>query len=114
MPRARTGAGAPLYDVLAGVGPGPVDEVNRAVAHRRAFDPEAGLDVLEELDAGVLAGTNRSYPAREETLLERAARAGERGAHRGGRTDQARERACTPAPSGGAEPDARVPAEVNP
>ena len=42
---------AALYDVLAGAAPGPVVEVNRAVAYGRAFGPESGLAVLEELDA---------------------------------------------------------------
>src|SRR3954453_5099041 len=41
---------AALYDVLAGAAPGPVVEVNRAVAHGRAFGPDAGLTVLDELD----------------------------------------------------------------
>ena len=43
-----------LYDVLAEAAPGPVVEVNRAVAHGRAFDAGAGLAVLEELDAAAL------------------------------------------------------------
>ena len=38
---------ATLYDVLAEAAPGPVVEVNRAVAHGRAFGPDAGLAVLE-------------------------------------------------------------------
>ena len=42
---------AMLYDVLAEAAPGPIVEVNRAVAHGRAFGPGAGLAVLEELDA---------------------------------------------------------------
>ena len=37
---------AALYDVLAEAAPGPVVEVNRAVAHGRAFGPDAGLAVL--------------------------------------------------------------------
>ena len=36
---------ATLYDVLADAAPGPVVEVNRAVAHGRAFGPDAGLAV---------------------------------------------------------------------
>jgi RNA polymerase sigma factor (sigma-70 family) len=46
-----------LYDVLAEVAPGPVVEVNRAVAHGRAFDPGAGLAVLEEIPPDALAGS---------------------------------------------------------
>src|SRR4029079_6650491 len=48
---------AALYDVLADAAPGPVVEVNRAVAHGRAFGPDAGLAVLAELDAGALGDT---------------------------------------------------------
>src|SRR5689334_21785467 len=38
---------ARLYDVLAEAAPGPVVEVNRAVAHGRAFGADAGLAVLD-------------------------------------------------------------------
>jgi predicted RNA polymerase sigma factor len=41
---------ARLYDVLAEAAPGPVVEVNRAVAHGRAFGPDAGLAVLEGVE----------------------------------------------------------------
>ncbi|WP_436499295.1 RNA polymerase sigma factor [Actinokineospora sp. HUAS TT18] len=48
---------AGLYDVLGQVAPNPVVEVNRAVAHGMAFGPEAGLAVLEPVEAGqALAG----------------------------------------------------------
>ena len=43
---------AALYDVLAQAAPGPVVEVNRAVAHGRAFGPDAGLAVLDAVDPG--------------------------------------------------------------
>jgi predicted RNA polymerase sigma factor len=46
-----------LYDVLAEVAPGPVVEVNRAVAHGRAFDAGAGLAVLDALPPDALAGS---------------------------------------------------------
>lgn len=62
---------AALYDVLADAAPGPVVEVNRAVAHGRAFGPDAGLAVLEELDAGVLADSPL-VPSVRGDLLERA------------------------------------------
>jgi len=62
---------AALYDVLAGAAPGPVVEVNRAVAHGRAFGPGAGLAVLEELDAGAL-GDSALVPSVRGDLLERA------------------------------------------
>ncbi|MDZ5661271.1 sigma-70 family RNA polymerase sigma factor [Nocardioides sp. S-58] len=45
---------AGLYDVLAGAAPGPVVEVNRAVAHGRAFGPDAGLAVLARVDTAAL------------------------------------------------------------
>ena len=61
---------ASLYDVLARVAPGPVVEVNRAVAHGRAFGPDAGLAVLEELDAAVL-GESPLLPSVRGDLLER-------------------------------------------
>ena len=62
---------AALYDVLAGVAPGPVVEVNRAVAHGRAFGPDAGLAVLARLDAAAL-GDSPLVPSVRGDLLERA------------------------------------------
>jgi RNA polymerase sigma factor (sigma-70 family) len=62
---------ARLYDVLAEAAPGPIVEVNRAVAHGRAFDPDAGLAVLEELDADQL-GDSPLVPSVRGDLLERA------------------------------------------
>jgi predicted RNA polymerase sigma factor len=62
---------AALYDVLAEAAPGPVVEVNRAVAYGRAFGPDAGLAVLEELDPGVL-GDSPLVPSVRGDLLERA------------------------------------------
>jgi predicted RNA polymerase sigma factor len=61
---------AVLYDVLAEAAPGPVVEVNRAVAHGRAFGPEAGLAVLE----GVDLGDSPLVPSVRGDLLERAGR----------------------------------------
>ena len=62
---------AALYDVLADAAPGPVVEVNRAVAHGRAFGPDAGLAVLEKVDARVL-GDSPLVPSVRGDLLERA------------------------------------------
>ena len=62
---------AMLYDVLAEAAPGAIVEVNRAVAHGRAFDPLAGLAVLEELDAHQL-GDSPLVPSVRGDLLERA------------------------------------------
>ena len=64
---------AKLYDVLAEAAPGPVVEVNRAVAYGRAFGPEAGLAVLAELPAGALTGSHL-LPSVRGDLLARAGR----------------------------------------
>ena len=62
---------AALYDALAEAAPGPVVEVNRAVAHGRAFGPEAGLAVLDRLEPGALDGSPLLESVRGD-LLERA------------------------------------------
>jgi RNA polymerase sigma factor (sigma-70 family) len=59
---------ASLYDVLAEVAPGPVVEVNRAVAHGRAFEPGAGLAVLEAMPADALAGSHLVPTVRGDLL----------------------------------------------
>jgi RNA polymerase sigma factor (sigma-70 family) len=64
---------ARLYDVLAQAAPGAVVEVNRAVAHGRAFDPDAGLAVLEQVDARQLGDYPLLAGVRGD-LLERAGR----------------------------------------
>ena len=67
---------ATLYDVLAKVAPGPIVEVNRAVAHGRAFGPDAGLAVLDKLPAGALAASHL-LPSVRADLLARAGRPAE-------------------------------------
>jgi RNA polymerase sigma factor (sigma-70 family) len=62
---------ARMYDLLAEAAPGAVVEVNRAVAHGRAFGPGAGLAVLEKLDAENL-GDSPLLPSVRGDLLERA------------------------------------------
>ncbi|HLN78035.1 MAG TPA: RNA polymerase sigma factor [Nocardioidaceae bacterium] len=64
---------AELYDVLGGLAPSPVVEVNRAVAHGRAFGPDAGLAVLEGFDHGALAQSHL-LPTVKGDLLARAGR----------------------------------------
>ncbi|WP_426241487.1 RNA polymerase sigma factor [Nocardioides sp. LHG3406-4] len=68
------------YDALAAAAPGPVVEVNRAVAHGRAFGPDAGLAVLDALTVSggstVLAGSHL-LPSVRGDLLERAGRRAE-------------------------------------
>jgi predicted RNA polymerase sigma factor len=86
---------AVLYDVLADAAPGPVVEVTRAVAHGRANGPDAGLAVLDEVDADVL-GDSPLVPSVRGDLLERAgshALAGEAFAAAAARTRNAGERA---------------------
>ncbi len=86
---------AALYDVLAQAAPGPVVEVNRAVAHGRAFGPDAGLAVLARLDAGAL-GDSPLLPSVRGDLLERAglsAQAGEAFSEAAARSSNASERA---------------------
>ncbi|HEV7173190.1 RNA polymerase sigma factor [Pedococcus sp.] len=86
---------AKLYDILAEAAPGPIVEVNRAVAHGRAFDPHAGLAILEELDATQL-GDSPLVPSVRGDLLERAglhAGAGESFAEAAARTRNEAERA---------------------
>ncbi len=61
------------YDVLAEAAPGPVVEVNRAVAHGRAFGPAAGLAILDVLPEGALAGSHL-LPSVRADLLARAGR----------------------------------------
>jgi RNA polymerase sigma factor (sigma-70 family) len=60
-----------LYDMLAEAAPGPVVEVNRAVAHGRAFGPDAGLAVLDRLTADAL-GDSALVPSVRGDLFERA------------------------------------------
>ena len=64
---------ARLYDVLAQAAPGPVVEVNRAVAHGRAFGADAGLAVLGGLAPDAL-GESPLIPSVRGDLLERAGR----------------------------------------
>jgi RNA polymerase sigma factor (sigma-70 family) len=70
---------AELYDVLADLTPGPVVEVNRAVAHGRAFGPQAGLAVLDALGDQALPGSPL-VPSVRGDLLARAGRRSEAGA----------------------------------
>jgi RNA polymerase sigma factor (sigma-70 family) len=62
---------AMLYDTLAHAAPGPVVEVNRAVAHGRAYGAGAGLAVLEAVHPESL-GNSPLLPSVRGDLLERA------------------------------------------
>ena len=61
------------YDALSAAAPGPVVEVNRAVAHGRAFGPDAGLAVLDALDPRALTGSHL-LPSVRGDLLDRSGR----------------------------------------
>jgi RNA polymerase sigma-70 factor (ECF subfamily) len=65
---------AGLYDLLRRVAPGPVVELNRAVAVAMVSGPEAGLALVETIDG--LDGYHLLHATRAE-LLSRAGRAGE-------------------------------------
>jgi len=65
---------ADLYDVLALAAPGPVVEVNRAVAHGRAYGAEEGLAVLDALGPDPLPRSPLPHAVRGD-LLERLGRA---------------------------------------
>jgi predicted RNA polymerase sigma factor len=60
-----------LYDVLDRLAPTPVTALNRAVALGEVRGPRAGLDVVADLEQGVLAGNHRLLAVRAH-LLERA------------------------------------------
>lgn len=68
---------ARLYDVLAYVAPGPVVEVNRAVAYGRAHGPEAGLVVLDAVAGDPALARSPGPLAVRGDLLERAGRTDE-------------------------------------
>ena len=79
--RARTAGGHRLGRIAAplrrprATAPGAVVEVNRAVAHGRAFGPDAGLAVLEAIPAGALAGSPVCPPFAVTCSADRAGRA---------------------------------------
>ena len=62
------------YDVLGEVGDNPVVEVNRAVAHGRAFGPEAGLAVLDRVAGHQALTGSHLLPSVRGDLLARAGR----------------------------------------
>jgi predicted RNA polymerase sigma factor len=68
---------AHLYDILAAAAPGPVIEINRAVAHGRAYGPAAGLAILEPLERAGTLGASHLLPSVRGDLLERAGRRAE-------------------------------------
>ncbi|WP_110208709.1 RNA polymerase sigma factor [Nocardioides daejeonensis] len=67
---------ARLYDLLAGAAPGAIVEVNRAVAHGRAWGAAAGLAILDALPPDALPGSP-AVPSVRGDLLLRSGRASE-------------------------------------
>jgi len=66
---------AAIYGELARIAPGPVVELNRAVAVAMADGPQRGLDLLDTLDDDL--GDQHLYHAARADLLARIGRAGE-------------------------------------
>jgi RNA polymerase sigma factor (sigma-70 family) len=60
-----------LYDVLESLAPNSVTALNRAVALGEVHGPQAALEVVAELEQGVLAGNHRLLAVRAH-LLEQA------------------------------------------
>jgi RNA polymerase sigma factor (sigma-70 family) len=65
---------AQWYDVLARLGDNPVVQVNRAVAHGRAYGPEDGLAVLDDVADHRSLAASHLVPAVRGDLLTRAGR----------------------------------------
>jgi predicted RNA polymerase sigma factor len=65
---------AQWYDVLARLGDNPVVQVNRAVAHGRAYGPEEGLVVLDAVADHRALAASHLVPAVRGDLLARAGR----------------------------------------
>jgi RNA polymerase sigma-70 factor (ECF subfamily) len=68
---------ASLYRRLADASPSPVVELNWAVAVAMAESPEAGLSMLDELEAREELRDYRYLPAARADLLRRAGRLAE-------------------------------------
>ena len=69
---------AGLYDLLSSAGDNPAVEVNRAVAHGRAFGPSAGLAVLDAVaDVAGSSYLGHQWHAVRGDLLSRAGRTSE-------------------------------------
>jgi len=68
---------ASLYDLLAELAPNPVVEVNRALAHGRAYGPDAGLTILAQLDNDSTLSGSHLVPGVRGDLLALAGRSAE-------------------------------------
>ncbi|HVR42330.1 MAG TPA: RNA polymerase sigma factor [Thermoanaerobaculia bacterium] len=65
---------AALYDELARVAPSPVVELNRAVAHSRAFGPARGLELVDPLRSEPSLASYPQLPGVRGDLLARLGR----------------------------------------
>ena len=65
---------AALYEALAQVAPSPVVELNRAVALGMAFGPEAGLELLTQIEDDPSLAQYHLLPSVRGDLLEKAGR----------------------------------------
>jgi RNA polymerase sigma factor (sigma-70 family) len=65
---------AALYDVLSQIAPSPIVDLNRAVALGRAFGPETGLELLEQIAAEPELAGYHLLPSVRGDLLEQAGR----------------------------------------
>jgi RNA polymerase sigma-70 factor, ECF subfamily len=65
---------AALYDALSQLQPSPIVELNRAVAVGRAFEPEAGLALLDEVAEEPTLAKYHLLPSVRGDLLEKAGR----------------------------------------
>jgi RNA polymerase sigma factor (sigma-70 family) len=65
---------AALYEALAQVQPSPVIELNRAVAVAMAFGPEAGLELLKEIEDDPTLAKYHLLPSVKGDLLEKLGR----------------------------------------
>lgn len=72
---------AGLYDLLLEAEPGPITELNRAVAIAMRDGPEAGLALIEPLLAGPLGSYRFAHAARADLLRRLGRRAEARGAY---------------------------------
>ena len=75
-PRTPTGAASPACTTRWQDRARPVVEVNRAVAHGRAFGPDAGLAVLDQLDDSGLPGSHLLPSVRGDLLGESRTQSG--------------------------------------
>jgi RNA polymerase sigma-70 factor (ECF subfamily) len=68
---------AALYEALAQIQPSPIVELNRAVALGMAFGPEAGLELLEQIEDDPALSNYHLLPSVRADLLEKSGRRSE-------------------------------------